>query len=113
MMTTGQKSVLLEGTNTIGMVLILGAVFWVGSTMLQLEKETVLQGAQLEALTIQVTAVKESIVLASSDRYTKSMADRDNALVVHRINELERDMDSLKKWAKNAISARESRSKGE
>ena len=35
------KSVLLEGTNTVGMVLMLGAIFWVGSTMIELEKERV------------------------------------------------------------------------
>ena len=108
-MNVQNKSVFLESTNTLGMVIALGLLVWSGSTLLSLQKETVLQGAQLEALRIQVTAVKESIVLAADDRYTKSMAIKDKELIVHRINELEQDMDSLKKWAKDVFKQRQDR----
>lgn len=94
----------LLNTAVVAQGVILAAIIWCGSTLLSLKEATLIQGARLEGVVIQMSAVKESIVLAAADRYTKTMADKDRQMVMHRVAEVEKDIDSLKKWAKNVIS---------
>lgn len=80
---------------TIMTALILAAILWIGNTSLELVKTQTLMAGDIKLMNSQMSYLKETIAIASTDRYTKSDAKVDKNTFGIRISNIEARMSRI------------------